>query len=140
MKSWIQDTELAEHIDLIGDDDAEYYRKTLIDYVNQYQDNCPSDFLEEVWLYMKVKSETDDMNFTNTPDEIIEAIEIGCYEYCISLNEVSAAYKILVKPQPLTSTDIKSFANHMIEAFSCNFTEDEFFNQEIQRLFSILVL
>ncbi|MCP9266845.1 hypothetical protein M5U04_01710 [Xenorhabdus sp. XENO-1] len=140
MKSWIQDTELADHINLIGNNNAEYYRKALIDYVNQYQDNFPSGFLEEVWLYMQIKSEAGDMDFTAVPDEIIEAIEIGYYEYCISLNEVSAAYKILVKPQPLTNTDIKSFANHMLEAFSCNFTEDEFFNQEIQRLFSILVL
>ncbi|PHM55876.1 hypothetical protein [Xenorhabdus sp. KK7.4] len=138
MKSWIQGTVVAEHIDLIGDGDAEYYRKTFIDYVNQYQDNFPSDFLEEVWLYMQIKSEAGDMNFATVPDEIIEAIEIGRYEYGISLNAVSAAYKILVKPQRLTRSDIKSLINHMLEAFSCHFTEDQFFNQEIQRIKNIL--
>ncbi|PHM36648.1 hypothetical protein Xmau_04186 [Xenorhabdus mauleonii] len=138
MKSWTQGTALSEHIDLIEDSEAEGYRKALIDYVNQYQDELPSEFLEGVWLYMKIKSETGDMDFTTVPDEIIEAIEIGCYEYCISLNEVSEAYKILVKPQPLNSADITSFANHMLEAFSCNFAEDEFFHQEIQRLKNIL--
>ncbi|PHM29436.1 hypothetical protein [Xenorhabdus innexi] len=138
MKSWIQGSEIDEHIDLIGDDNAEYYRKALIDYVNQYQDECPSDYLEEVWLYMQIKSETGDMDFTAVPDEIIEAIEIGRYEYCFSLNEIASAYKILVKPQPITCTDIKSFANHMLEAFSCYLPEDAFFNQEIQRLKGIL--
>ncbi|WP_426577032.1 hypothetical protein ACP179_22830 [Xenorhabdus stockiae] len=89
---------------------------------------------------MQKKSETGDMDFTTVPSEIIDAIEIGCYEYCMSLNEVSTAYKILIKQQLLTSTDIKSLINHMLEAFSCNFTEDEFFNQEIQRLNSVFML
>ncbi|WP_228864958.1 hypothetical protein [Xenorhabdus sp. PB30.3] len=85
MKSWIQGTELSEYIDLIGNNNAEYYRKVLLDYVNQYQDNFPFDLLEEVCLYMQRKSETGDMDFSTVPSEIIDAIEIGCYEYCMSL-------------------------------------------------------
>ncbi|MDP0612560.1 hypothetical protein Q8G10_26810, partial [Klebsiella pneumoniae] len=84
----------------ISEEEAEQYRRKLITYVNLYQEEHSFDILEDVFTYMQLKLEEDDLDFTTLPQQISDAIQVGYYEYCLSLNKISAAYKIISKPTP----------------------------------------
>ncbi|MEQ5113628.1 hypothetical protein [Providencia vermicola] len=126
MKSWIENSQVLALINTISDIQAEQFRRKLICYVNQYQEVYPFDILDDVQAYMQIKLEADDLNFNTVPDEIKQALTEGYYEYCISLNEISAAYMIVTKSTPLTRLDLIQFTNHLLEAYSCNYPENEF--------------
>ncbi|HEM7509698.1 TPA: hypothetical protein U2J54_002716 [Providencia rettgeri] len=138
MKSWVENSQLVELINTLDDFQAEQYRKKLICYVNQYQEIYPFDILDDVQAYLQLKLEADDLDFTYIPQEITQAIETGYYEYCISLNEISAAYKIVTKVTPLTLLDLIQFANHLLEAYSCNYSEEEFLAPKLTELVCLL--
>lgn len=126
MKSWIENSQVLAQINAINDIQAEQYRRKLIQYVNQYQEVYSFDILEDVQAYMQLKLDADDLDFSTVPSEITQAITEGYYEYCISLNEISAAYKIVTKATPLTHSDLIQFVNHLLEAYSCNYPEEQF--------------
>ncbi|WP_369308444.1 hypothetical protein [Providencia rettgeri] len=126
MKSWIENSQALALINAMDDIQAEQYRRKLICYVNQYQETYSFDILDDVQAYMQLKLAADDLDFSTIPDEITQAIIEGYYEYCISLNEISAAYQIVTKATPLTRLDLIEFVNHILEAFSCNYAEEEF--------------
>ncbi|EOD6329672.1 hypothetical protein ACJZVJ_003491 [Providencia stuartii] len=138
LKSWIENSELLALINSISEGEAEQYRRKLITYVNRYQEEHSFDILEDVFTYMQLKLEEDDLDFTTLLQQIRDAIQVGYYEYCLSLNEISAAYKIISKPTPLTRLDIKSFINHILEAFSCNYPKEEFLDRELNYLTELL--
>ncbi|MCW2255954.1 hypothetical protein M2263_002045 [Providencia alcalifaciens] len=138
LKSWLKDTHIEKRLSIIKTDEAEQYRNALLRYVNHYQRVHPFDILEEVWLYAQLKLESGHLDFSDIPENILENIEIGCYEYCISLNEVSFAYKIVTQIPSLTPSDIERVINHMLEAFSCNYPEKEFFSRELNNFAEIL--
>lgn len=138
LKSWLKDTHIVKRLSIIKTGEAEQYRNALLQYVNHYQRVHPFDILEEVWLYVQLKLESGHLDFSDIPENILENIEIGCYEYCISLNEVSLAYKIVTQIPSLTPSDIERVINHMLEAFSCNYTEEEFLSRELNNFAEIL--
>ncbi|HGN1707441.1 TPA: hypothetical protein ACKRTE_003354 [Providencia rettgeri] len=125
-RSWINNSQVLTLINSMDENQAEQYRGKLIGYVNQYQETYPFDILDDVQAYMQLKLEADDLDFRSIPQEITQAIEDGCYEYCWSLNEISAAYKIVSKAESLTCSDLMRFSNHLLEAYSCNYDEEEF--------------
>ncbi|EPL9571850.1 hypothetical protein MMK73_003974 [Providencia rettgeri] len=126
MKSWIENSRALTLINTMDEAQTEQCRGKLIHYINQYQENYPFDILDDVQTYMQLKLDANDLNFNVIPDEIKQAITEGYYEYCISLNEISAAYMIVTKSTPLTRLDLIQFTNHLLEAYSCNYPENEF--------------
>ncbi|MDR2224666.1 hypothetical protein [Providencia rettgeri] len=126
MTSWIENSQALTLINTMDEAQTEQCRGKLIRYINQYQEDYPFDILDDVQAYMQLKLDTDDLDFNTIPDEIKQAITEGYYEYCISLNEISAAYMIVTKSTPLTRLDLIQFVNHLLEAYSCNYPEDEF--------------
>lgn len=126
MKSWIENSQALTLINTMDEAQTEQCRGKLIRYINQYQEDYPFDILDDVQAYMQLKLDADDLDFNTIPDEIKQALTEGYYEYCISLNEISAAYMIVTQPTPLTRLDLIQFTNHLLEAYSCNYPEDEF--------------
>ncbi|MEQ4676497.1 hypothetical protein ABN063_18205 [Providencia vermicola] len=138
MKSWIENSQVLALINTMDDIQAEQFRRKLICYVNQYQEVYPFDILDDVQAYMQLKLEANDLNFNTVPDEIKQAITEGYYEYCISLNEISAAYMIVTKATPLTRLDLIQFVNHLLEAYSCNYSEEEFLVSKLAEFANLL--
>lgn len=126
MTSWIENSQALTLINTMDEAQTEQCRGKLIRYINQYQEDYPFDILDDVQAYMQLKLDADDLDFNTIPDEIKQALTEGYYEYCISLNEISAAYMIVTQPTPLTRLDLIQFTNHLLEAYSCNYPEDEF--------------
>lgn len=126
MTSWIENSQALTLINTMDEAQTEQCRGKLIRYLNQYQEDYPFDILDGVQAYMQLKLDADDLDFNTIPDEIKLALTEGYYEYCISLNEISAAYMIVTQPTPLTRLDLIQFTNHLLEAYSCNYPEDEF--------------
>ena len=126
MTSWIENSQALTLINTMDEAQTEQCRGKLIRYLNQYQEDYPFDILDDVQAYMQLKLDADDLDFNTIPDEIKQALTEGYYEYCISLNEISAAYMIVTQPTPLTRLDLIQFTNHLLEAYSCNYPEDEF--------------
>ncbi|GAB1438694.1 hypothetical protein MASR2M36_14470 [Providencia sp.] len=137
-RSWVDNSQVLTQINSMEESQAEQYRGKLIGYVNQYQETYPFDILEDVQAYMQLKLEADDLDFHSVPQEITQAIEVGYYEYCCSLNEISAAYKIVSKAEALTRSDLISFSNHLLEAYSCNYNEDEFLAPKLAELATLI--
>ncbi|EPS9066584.1 hypothetical protein ACVMVJ_003095 [Providencia stuartii] len=67
LKSWIENSELLALINSISEGEAEQYRRKLITYVNRYQEEHSFDILEDVFTYMQLKLEEDDLDFTTLP-------------------------------------------------------------------------
>lgn len=126
MTSWIENSQALTLINTMDEAQTEQCRGKLIRYINQYQEDYPFDILDDVQAYMQLKLDADDLDFNTIPDEIKQALTEGYYEYCISLNEISAAYMIVTQPTPLTRLDLIQFTNHLLEAYPCNYPEDEF--------------
>ncbi|MGG4610603.1 hypothetical protein [Providencia sp. Me31A] len=133
-RSWIDNSQVLTLINSMDESQAEQYRGKLIDYVNQYQEIYPFDILDDVQAYMQLKLEADDLDFRSVPQEITQAIEDGYYEYCWSLNEISAAYKIVIKATPLTRSDLIDFSSHLLEAYFCNHDDEEFLASKLVEL------
>ncbi|WP_273839536.1 hypothetical protein [Providencia rettgeri] len=138
MKSWIENSQALTLINTMDEAQTEQCRGKLIRYINQYQEDYPFDILDDVQAYMQLKLDADDLDFNTIPDEIKQALTEGYYEYCISLNEISAAYMIVTQSTPLTRLDLIQFTNHLLEAYSCNYPEDEFLMPKLAEFADLL--
>ncbi|PPC79272.1 hypothetical protein C4K68_00780 [Pokkaliibacter plantistimulans] len=101
----------------------------LIDYCQRYQDIYPFELLDRPLLFLR-SSALSGVTFRDVQDDL--AVAAG--EYCSSLNEVAEALLVLTDTGVFGKAQAVKVINHILEAYSCNETVEEFLNREIAYL------
>lgn len=140
MENFVAGTQIGQIISSYKLENFEHLRQPLIQYAIRYQRNYPFDVLEQVADDLENLITKSSFSIDQIQPEILEMIEIGQGEYCLSLNEISEAFAKLTKTRILTKDIILLILKHIFTAYSYNHSVDEFLSKEdnfLQKLINI---
>lgn len=111
-------------------------RKALFEYCKIYHEKYYFDILEGAFIYLQYQVE-DSIELNGELSVILENVAEGMGEYCLSLNEISSAIYHLLCPEEITFDKAVMIINHVLEAYSCNETAEDFIERESKILYNL---